>query len=112
MAITRTKLLLLLAYLATMGAVVASLVTARQSAFAELDTPEAREQWRAWAEETQRKDAGGPIERRAVGGQEPPTLILLRDRFAVIVLSSLLISSFLFAFIAFAAWGAFRSGRQ
>jgi hypothetical protein len=111
MRLTRAKILLLLAYVATMVAVVATLLAARRSALATLDTPQAHEQWRAWKAETERqKKTGGPIDRRTVRSDEPPALILLRDRFPAILVTSLLIGSFLFMFLAFVAWGAFRNG--
>lgn len=109
---TRTHLGWLLAYLAVMGAMVAGLVAARRRVVATLDTPEARQQWRKWKEQTaQPTAANNPTQRRPVTSDEPPALILMRDRFAAIVVTTLLIGSFLFAFLAFAARGAFRGGR-
>jgi hypothetical protein len=113
MRLTRAKILLLLAYVATMVAVVAALLVARRSALATLDTPKAREQWRAWKTETERqKKTGDPIDRRSVRSDEPPALILLRDRFPAILVTSVLIGSFLFAFLAFVTWGAIRTRSQ
>jgi hypothetical protein len=108
MRLTPSRLAWLLAYLAAMSAVVAALVVARGRVVASLDTPEAREQWQRWKDET-RRQSDGPIQRRPVRSDEPPALILLRDRFGVIVATSVVICSFLFAFLAFAARGAFGS---
>lgn len=111
MRLTRAQTLLLLAYLTTMTVVVAAFVAARRHVIATLDTPEARRQWRAWREQTHRQNPGGAVARRPVTSGEPPALILLRDRFAAIVVTTLVIGSFLFAFLAFAARGAFRTRR-
>ncbi|HQU43995.1 MAG: hypothetical protein B7Z73_06700 [Planctomycetia bacterium 21-64-5] len=112
MLLTRGRVLLLLAYLATMGVVVAALVAARRRVIASLDTPQAREQWRAWKAETARqKQSGEAVARRAVTSDEPPALILLRDRFPAIVVSTVLICSFLFAFLAFVVRGVLGPGR-
>jgi hypothetical protein len=106
MRLTVSRIAWLVSYLAAMCAVVAALVLARGRVLATLDTPEARRQWQNWKEETQRKSAG-PIERRPARSDEPPALILLRDRFPAVVISSVLICSFLFAFLGFALRGAF-----
>lgn len=107
----QAKLLLLLAYLVTMTTLLSALFAARRSALATLDTPEGRERWRSWKADVERqKKSGGPVERRSVRSDEPPALILLRDRFPVIVVMSVLIGSFLFAFLAFVTWGATRTG--
>lgn len=98
-----------MAYLATMAGLVAALVLARRQVIATLDTPEARRQWRAWREQTQKQPEGGAVARRPVTADEPPALILLRDCFAAIVVTTLAIGSFLFAFVAFAVRGAFGS---
>lgn len=113
MPLRRAKLLLLMAYVVTMTALIAALLAARRSALATLDTPEAREHWRAWKAEVERqKKSRGPVERRSVRSDEPPAVILLRDRFPVILATTVLIGSFLFGFLAFVTWGAVRTGRK
>jgi hypothetical protein len=107
MAMTRTQTVLLSAYLATMVVLVATLLVARRHVIATLDTPEGRRQWRAWREQTQKRQEGGAVVRRPVTADEPPALILLRDYFTAIVITTLAIGSFLFAFVAFAVRGAF-----
>ena len=110
--LTRATIVWLLAYAAVMTAVVAALVVARKRVLARLDTPEARRQWQAWKEKTADEQvAAGPVRRRAVQSDEPPALILLRDHFAAIVATTVMICSFLFAFLAFVMRGALRSGR-
>lgn len=107
MAMTRAQSVLLVAYVATMAALVAALLFARRHVIATLDTPEARRQWRAWREQTQKQPEDGAVARRPVATDEPPALILLRDHFAAILVTTLAIGSFLFAFVAFVARGAF-----
>jgi hypothetical protein len=108
----RAIIIWLLAYIAVMTAIVAALVVTRKRVLATLDTPEARRQWQAWKEKTaDEQSTAGPVRRRPVQNDEPPALILLRDRFAAIVATTVMICSFLFAFLAFVARGAFRSRR-
>ena len=110
--LTRTTIFWLLSYVAVMAAIVAALLVTRKRVLARLDTPEARRQWQAWKEKTAGEQvATGPVRRRALTNDEPPALILLRDRFAAIVATTVMICSFLFAFLTFVARGAFRSGR-
>lgn len=108
---TRAAILWLLAYLAVMTPVVVGLLVVRRRVVAALDTPEARREWQAWKEKTaERENADGPVHRRPVKSDEPPALVLLRDRFAAILVTTVLVCSFLFAFLAFLVRGAFRRG--
>lgn len=89
-----------------MAAIVASLMVMRRRVVDRLSQPEAIAQWRAWRAETERQsELPGPVQRRAVVSDEPPALVLLRDRFGVIVATSVLIGTFLFAFLAFLGRG-------
>jgi hypothetical protein len=107
----RAAILWILAYLAVMTALVAGLVAVRRRALATFDTPEARQEWQVWKEKTaDEQKAAGPVRRKVVRSQEPPALILLRDRFPAIVVTTVMLGSFLFAFLAFVGRGAFRSG--
>lgn len=109
---TRATVLWLLAYLALMAALVAGLVAARRRVLASLDTPKARREWLAWKDKTAaEQQQGAPVRRKTVRSNDPPAVILFRDRFAVIVVTTVLIGSFLFAFLAFVGRGAFRGGR-
>lgn len=108
---TRATILWILAYLAAMTLVVAGLMVVRQRTVASLDTPEARRQWQTWKQQTAKQQpAAGAVRRRPVTSDEPPALILLRDRFGAIVVTTVMICSFLFAFLAFVARGALGSG--
>jgi len=106
----RANVLWLLTYFAVIAAVVTGLVVARRRTLA--DTPAAREKWRVWKERTnQQPKTSDPVQRRVVSSDEPPTLILLRDRFPVVVATMVLICSFLFGFLVFLVKGVVRSGR-
>ncbi|HVX14246.1 MAG TPA: hypothetical protein VHC22_23875 [Pirellulales bacterium] len=109
----RAHVVWLVAYAALMAGLVAGLVIVRRRVLAALDTPAARAEWQAWKEQTAREQHQAvPVRRRPVTSDEPPALILLRDRFPVIVVTSLVIGSFLFAFLAFVMQGAFRGERR
>ena len=105
-------LLWLAAYLVFAAALLAALVHLRRSAMAELDNPRARRQWQQWRDETRRQsEAAGPVQRRAVKTDEPPGLILLREHFPLIVITTLLIGSFVFVFLMWLLRGITRSGQ-
>lgn len=109
--LTRATIFWLLAYLAAMTLVVAGLMVVRQRTLARLDTPDARRQWQQWKQQTNRQQqANGPVRRRPVSSDEAPALILLRDRFGVIVATTVMVFSFLFAFLVFVARGTVGSG--
>lgn len=100
-----------LVYLVTMAAIVWALLTARRWALAELSRPEAQAQWDQWREEErQRAEAGeGPVARRPPKSIEPPALVLLRDSFAAIIASALVLATVMFAFVMLVVRGAWRS---
>lgn len=108
----RANILWLLGYLAVMAAIITGLVVARRRTLATLDTPAAREEWRVWKERTsQQNKTPDPVQRRAVTSDEPPSLILLRDRFPVVVATTVLICSFLLGFLVFLVKGVLRGRR-
>lgn len=97
------------AWLAVVAAIVVPLYMMRLRMVERLSRPEATAEWRTWRAATERqREASGPVERRAAAGDEPPSLVLLRDHFAAIVATSVLMGSFLFAFLAFVARGISR----
>ena len=71
-----------------------------------MSAPEAKQAWGEWRGETERPpEPGLPVARRPVQSDEPPALILMRDHFPVIMGVTLLIGSFLFAFLGFLGRG-------
>jgi len=102
----------LVAYLAVMAAIAGGLRQARQAVLVRMENPETIAAWRAWRDETRRPlEPGQPVARREVKSDEPPSLILMRDYFAAILAVSLVIGSFLFAFLGFLARGLWSQRR-
>jgi hypothetical protein len=103
----------LAAYLLAMSAVVWGLAAARQSALANFATPEAREDWNDFRAEMnkQTSDPERSVTRRVLRGDEPPTLRLLRDYFAVCLALALLLCSALFATLMVMIRGALIGNR-
>ncbi|HEV7221818.1 MAG TPA: hypothetical protein VGN42_03900 [Pirellulales bacterium] len=99
----------LIAYVGLLAIVSTSLVYVRRQKVAELSSPQALADWQAWKAETERQ-AGLPglPSRRPVHSDEPPTLILLRDHFGVVLTMSLTVASCLFGFLMFVIRGAQR----
>ena len=97
-------------YLVAMLLMVWGLRFARQRVIDSLGSPEALAQWRAFAEETRKEPVPGQaVERRPVKSDEPPALVLMRDHFGAIAGTSLLIGSFVYAFLAFLVLGSWNA---
>ena len=106
----RAWLVWLFVWLVVEIVVVVLVFQAREMALREMDTPEARAQWEAWREaEPNTTDQGG-VRRRPPSSPEPPTLVLLRDHFGVILGGAVLFSSLLFGSVAIVVRGALSSG--
>jgi hypothetical protein len=100
-------LLGLVAYAALMVVVVFAMLRVRETTLATMGTPAARAEWTAWreSEPNQRKDL--PVSRRPPKSAEPPSLVLMRDHFAVLLSAAIVFSSLLFAALAIAIRGVF-----
>ena len=97
-------------YLVAMLLMLWGLRLARQRVIESLGSPEALAEWRAFAEETRKEPVPGQaVERRPVKSDEPPSLVLMRDHFVAIASTSLLIGSFVYAFLAFLVLGSWRA---
>lgn len=97
-------------YLVAMFVMIWGLRMARQRVIDSLGSPEALAEWRAFAEETRKEPAPGQaVARRPVKSDEPPALVLMRDHFTAIAATSLLIGSFVYAFLAFLVLGSARA---
>ena len=83
---------------------------ARSLVLANLASPEARGQWEKWQAETERQSKEqGPVSRKPVKSPEPPGLVLMRDHFAGVLVTGLLVGSFFFGFLILAIRGAVQS---
>ena len=100
-------LLVALIYLVTMAAMVWGLFAARQTVLAELGSAESLREWQKWKAESQAKN-DSPVARRPTKADEPPALTLFRDYFVAIIVTSLAVGSFLFAFFAMLIRGVMR----
>ena len=86
------------AYLAVIGSVVGGLMAARTSALTQFQSADAQAEWAKFRAEMERQaqDPERSVTRRPPLGDEPPTLRLLRDYFAQILIIALLLTSALF----------------
>jgi len=97
----------LVAYLVAVVAIVLGMRHLRQRVLETMDTPQARAEWQKWREaEPNQTDSNQPVKRRPPKSAEPPTVVLLRDYFPVIVTAAIVFGSLLFAAITIAARGA------
>ena len=96
----------LVVYFAGAVGIVIALAYARDDAIESLSTPEEQAHWQKWKAEAAQQ--GGPVARRPPKSDEPPTLVLLRDYFMVMVAASLVFYTFLFALAVFLGRGMMR----
>ena len=106
-------LVCLAVYVAGALGVVLGLARTRESTIANLSTPEQLAYWQKWKADAARQDGTtGPVARREPKSDEPPTLVLLRDHYPVIVVAGLTFYTFLFALAVFLGRGILRSSGQ
>jgi hypothetical protein len=97
-------LLLFAVYFVVIVSVLGGLAYARSRVLDELGRPEAIAEWRQWKEAT-RQTGDAPVTRRVPTTDEPPALVLFRDHFAAIIVTSVAIATFMVAFLAFIVRG-------
>jgi hypothetical protein len=93
----------------TLALVVGGMFVVRDRTLATMSTPEAQAEWDAWRESevNQRDDLS--VKRRPPKSAEPPALVLMRDYFPVLLGAAVVFGSLLYAALAFAVSGAFRT---
>jgi hypothetical protein len=109
-SLKRGDIIWLLAYLAMLAGLIWFLFNARGRTLSTYEGQAARTQWHVWQQEAVKQSEGGhaPVQRRAPSSNEPPALVLMRDRFGAIVAAALITGSFLFGFLMLTIRGAFR----
>lgn len=107
------NLLWLAAYVAVIAAIVALMFQLRRVTLQTMGTPEARAEWEAWRKSPPNQRTDLPVKRRPPSSPEPPSLVLMRDYFGVMLSAAVVFGSLLFTAIAIAARGAFgREGKR
>ena len=80
-----------------MGAVVWSLMAARQWALTKHATAESASDWQTWRDDVQQQQTRpGPVRRRVPQSAEPPALVLMRDYFVVCLVGAVLFVTVLY----------------
>ncbi len=108
----RTGLAWLVVYLLSMALIVWLVFHVRARVLEDLGTPEARAEWEDWRRATLEQSQTGPVRRTEARSTEPPTLVLLRDYFGIMLAAAVVFSSLLFATAMIAVRGAYGSGRK
>ena len=95
---TKANLAWLIAYLATITALVFTIVEVRQRALASLGTEEQLQHWEKWKNDAPQvgRSHKNPVEHPEPKADEPPGLLLMRDHFPVVMTAGLLFGSLLF----------------
>jgi hypothetical protein len=102
----------LVAYLLTIGLIVWLVFHVRTTVLQNLSTPEARAEWDEWRQASEEQSQSGPVRRARSESPEPPTLVLLRDYFGIMLTAAIVFSSLLFATAMIAIRGAYGAGRK
>lgn len=96
-------------YVALTAAILWGLITARARQVDAAARPEAREEWEEWRESVRHgNEAEAPVARRVPTTEEMPATILLRDHFAGVCASLLLVWTAFFGFLAMVTTGILR----
>jgi len=94
-------------YVAVLGATCFVLESARRRTIADLGNAVAGAEWDAWREETIRQSGGtGPVFRRPAKATEPPMLILMRDYYPSVAITSTVAATVFYWFLAIAVRGS------
>ena len=93
-------------YIVIVSTIVGAMFWLRQSAVADLSSPNSVADWQEWRQDVhEQQKSRGPVERRVPKSEEPPELVLMRDFFGVLMIGALLFSSLLYWIIAWFATG-------
>jgi hypothetical protein len=99
----------LVAYLAVIALVVASVSYMRSVAMAVYGTPQAQSEWDTWREGVKElEEQPYPVKRRVPQSTEPPALVLMRDYFRVCLTIAVVLSTVLFGTFMVLLRGAVR----
>jgi hypothetical protein len=92
----------LLLYVAMIFVLVTTLEQSRHYALEDFSTSQAQAEWTQWRDDVaQQSEKAGPVSRRTPRSEQPPTLVLMRDHYRVVLIGSILMSSVLFAAFMF-----------
>jgi hypothetical protein len=102
----------LIGYAVLVTAAVVGMFKARRSVLEEYSTPESIAAWQAWRKDVHQHQANlGPVERREVKAEEPPTLVWMRDYFVVATVGAVFFLSMLYWVMAWFVTGALRGNQ-
>ena len=95
---TKANLAWLIAYLATITALVFTIVEVRQRTLASFDTTEQRALWDEWKRKAPQAGQShkNPVKHPQPKADEPPALLLMRDHFPVVMTAGVIFGSLLF----------------
>lgn len=96
-------------YLATLGLVTWGMFAGRQQTLALYGTPEAQADWEQWVDDVREEGDTGPVRRRTPRATRPPALVLMEEQFVTCLIGALVLSSAMFATVAFFVHGVLTS---
>lgn len=106
----RSTIGLLFGYIIALALTVWWMSEARSRTLASLDNAQSTAEWQSWREETIRQSKEtGPVKRRPAKAMEPPMLILLRDHFVPVTVTTMLAVTIFYWFFGFAIRGSFQT---
>ncbi|MBM4003200.1 MAG: hypothetical protein FJ295_07925 [Planctomycetes bacterium] len=110
---SRFQIVAALGWLLMAAAVVVAMVVARDLTLAAYGSQAARQEWETWRKVAQEQSqGGGPVQRRVPKSVEPPALVLMRDHFAVILPTLMVLLSCVYFTLAWMFAGVVRAKRS
>ena len=99
---SRTSVVILTVYVIIIVTLAGGLFAARSRVLGRQDATVSQAAWEQWRQEATRQSEGrGPVQRRPPTATDAPTVLLLRDYFGACLTLTLVISTVLFATLAF-----------
>ncbi len=92
-------------YALLMVAIVVGMYRMRDVTLATMGTSQAYEEWQEWRESEPNQSEDYPVRRRPPRSSEPPSLVLMRDHFAVVLGAAILFPSLLYVAMLVAVKG-------
>lgn len=102
---TRARIVWSLLYLSTLLAVTGGMIEGRRQAIRLYGTDEAQADWTRWVDDVRDVGGEGPVQRRTPQTPRPPALVLMQEQFLTCLIGALVLSSALFATVAFFVHG-------
>jgi hypothetical protein len=106
---TRARIVWSVLYVLTLLAVIGGMLEGRKQALKLYGTADAQADWDQWVDDVREVGEEGPVRRRTPQAPRPPALVLMQEQFVTCLVGALVLSSAMFATVAFFVHGVLTS---